>query len=160
MDFKKADSGFFGKAFEIALHEYLGRKDCRVRAAGRVDERIDHKNYEIKTGAGELANYGDKLVKGVSRVIYVPVPSQAWDGNSIDLWKVEGFVLTRENFLQALDNAGAIRRKVSTAGAEKVTIQTFWNNSQNKPHGRLLDRILDQMYDLCDMTFEEFLDRE
>lgn len=114
------------------------------------------KCFEIKTGAGELGDIDGQLCRGSSRVLYIPVPVENADG-SISPENQEGFVLTRDNFLAALAAAGALREKTSTHGIRKVTIQTFWNRKQNKPHGRLYERILDAMYDYCDMTLEDFL---
>lgn len=140
------DCGRYGKATESAD---TGKR-CKV--AGKVDAYHFHKAYEWKTGAGELGNAGDSLLKGVQYVVYVPV---VVEGVALD--KQEGFVLTRDGFLQALEEAGALREKTSTAGVRKVTIQTFWNRSKNAPHGKLLDRILDAMYETCLMTLEEWV---
>ncbi|MBQ0125433.1 MAG: hypothetical protein KBS59_03810 [Clostridiales bacterium] len=161
-NYKVTDSGKAGKIFEREIHIVFNRADISVRKAGKADERFDRKNYEIKSGAGELGNLGSKLVKGASMVIFAPVVSEAIyvDENGderCDLNAVEGFVLTRDAFLDGLEQAGALRSKVSTSGTEKVTIQTFWNNAKHAPHGKLLERILDEMYDRCEMTFEEWL---
>lgn len=141
------DCGRYGKATETAD---TGK---RCKAAGKVDAYHFRKAYEWKTGAGELGNAGDNLLKGVQYVVYVPV---VVDGLELD--EQEGFVLTREGFLQALEQAGAIREKTSTAGVRKVTIQTFWNHSKNAPHGKLYERILDAMYETCLMTLEEWVE--
>lgn len=145
------DDGAFGKAFEAV---FTGK---RCKSAGKTDWRHYGKRYEVKTGAGELGDAGDKLLKGVQFVLYCPVPLAEIDG-TIDAYKQEAFLLTREAFIEALAEAGALREKVSTAGKRKVTIQTFWNRKQNKPHGRLLDRILEQMYEHCEMTLDEMLE--
>ena len=145
------DDGAFGKAFEAV---FTGK---RCKASGKVDWRHLGDRYEIKTGAGELGNAGERLIKGARYVIYCPVPLANADG-TLDAYKQEAFLLTRESFLLALEEAGALREKTSTAGKRKVTIQTFWNRKQNKPHGRLLDRILEQMYEHCEMTLDEMLE--
>ena len=65
-----------------------------------------------------------------------------------DITEQEGFVMSRELFLETLDECGLIREKTSTSGQRKVTIQTFWNRKQNKPHGKGYQRMLDAFYDL------------
>lgn len=146
------DSGLRGKALEQALKVYLHRKAI-VSAPGRVDIRIDFKNMEVKTGAGELGNIGDRLVKGASMVCYVPVVNM-----NLSLDRQEGFILTRDAFLQVLEMAGLIREKTSTAGNRKVTIQTFWNHKKNAPHGKKYQVLLDLLYEYSTCTLDEWLD--
>lgn len=149
-----ADCGLFGKAMEAAI---TGR---RCKSAGKVDWTHHRVRFEVKTGAGELGDAnGARLLKGSAYVIYCPVPIADADGY-IDLTKQEAFVLTREAFLASLAEAGAIREKTSTAGKRKVTIQTFWNRKQNKPHGALLYRLLDALYENCECTLEEMIEEE
>lgn len=150
--YKITDAGRFGKALERTLD---GRD--KARTAGRVDWVYMRSRFEVKTGAGELGNLGERLVKGASQVLYVPVVHE--DGlGEVDLHGQEGFILTREAFLDALTEAGALREKTSTAGVRKVTIQTFWNRKQDKPHGSLYYRLLDALYEHCTCTLEEFLE--
>lgn len=151
-NYSLADCGAFGKAFEAAI---TGK---RCKRSGKVDWTHAKNRYEVKTSAGVLGNAdGSRLLKGARFVIYCPVPVVDADGY-IDLEKQEAFVLTRENFLACLENAGALREKTSTAGTRQITIQTFWNRKQNKPHGALLYRLLDELYDNCEMTLEEMLE--
>jgi len=160
-DYNMNDCGRYGKAMECAMT----RKD-RAKSANKVDWYHLRERYESKTGAGELGNVGERLVKGVKKVLYIPVVvtrTVVVNGKTKEVVlpeDQEGFILTRENFLQALESAGALRTKVSTAGVEKVTIQTFWNRKKNAPHGKLYERILDAMYEYCDETLEEMLERE
>lgn len=146
-----ADCGAFGKAFESAI---TGR---RCKRSGKVDWTHLKNRYEVKTGAGELGNVNGTLLRGCKYVLYCPVPIADADG-FISLEKQEAFVLTKEAFLACLENAGALREKTSTAGVRKVTIQTFWNRKQNKPHGALLYRLLDELYENCETTLEEMLE--
>ena len=149
--YKAEDSGRWGKAMERAPKARFGMKD-KVAAPGRMDFRRARVNYEIKTGAGEI----DGLLKSRLRyVLYVPVVCE--DKGEAEQ---EGFLLEREPFLEILDNLGLIRTKISTAGQEKVTIQTFWNHSKNKPHGRKYYDLLDACYEACIMTLEEFFEAE
>lgn len=151
-NYKETDCGRIGKALECAITG----KD-KIGSAGKTDWRHFRKCYEIKTGAGELGDIGGQLCKGSSRVIYVPVPVIEANGD-VDLSKQEGFVLSRDAFLQALESAGMLREKTTTAGTRKVTIQTFWNRKLNKPHGKGYDRVINAMYDYCEMTLEEFIE--
>jgi hypothetical protein len=134
------DCGGAGKTTEKAFKEALGLKVC-VSRPGRTDMRKAHTCYEIKTGAGELGDAGGKLLKGCTKVIYVPV---------VDCEKAveqqEGFVMSREVFLEVLEQCGLIREKTSTKGVRKVTIQTFWNVSRGKPNGRGYARMLEAFY--------------
>lgn len=149
-NYSTADCGAFGKAFESC---FTGKR-CKV--SGKVDRWIGKKPCEIKTGAGELG-FDGKLLPKVRLVVYCPVVLVNAKGE-IELDRQEAFFMTKENFLLALERAGAIRRKKTTAGSHKVTIQTFWNRKQDKPHGKLLYRILDECYELCDSTLEEMLE--
>lgn len=151
-NYSLADCGAFGKAFESAL---TGK---RCKTQNKIDRWIGKTKIEVKTSAGELGNAGSVLLPHCSKVLYCPVPLMGNDGY-IDAYKQEAFLLTREAFLDALAEAGAIREKTSTAGFRKVTIQTFWNRKANKPHGALLYRLLDAMYEHCECTLEELLEQ-
>lgn len=146
-----ADNGAFGKAFESAL---TGK---RCKAQNKVDRWLGKVRLEVKTGAGELGNAGSRLLAHTDKVVYCPVPVADADGY-VDPYKQEAFLLTREAFLQALAEAGALREKTSTAGIRKVTIQTFWNRKANKPHGALLYRLLDALYENCECTLKDLLE--
>lgn len=130
------DTGLNNKAVEIAIKAYYG-KELKMSPAGKTDLRIGSRNAEVKTGAGELGSLGDRLLKGSGMVVYIPVLLLDYP-----ITMQDGYVLERNDFLDALDEAGAIRTKTSTAGTRRVTIQTFWVAKDNKPHGRLLDRML------------------
>lgn len=149
------DWGRFGKATEENVKAFLHLKVC-VAKAGQSDMRKNRVHYEIKTGAGELGDVGGKLVKGSSMVIYIPVVQE---GLSVDAQ--EGFVMGREVFLATLGECGMIREKTSTAGKRKVTIQTFWIKSKNKPHGTKLATMMEAFYNLVDegnaQTLEDWL---
>lgn len=135
------DCGIYGKATEMALKEFL-HLTIKVARQGKTDLRKRHVCYEVKTGAGELGNIGEKLVKGSSMVIYIPVVNE-----NITVVEQEGFVMSRDLFLEILDSCGLIREKTATNGTRKVTIQTFWNRSKNAPHGKGYGRMLDAFYD-------------
>lgn len=153
-NYKTTDSGRYGKAIEIAIKEYFNRKNTTVSSAGKTDFIKARKRYEIKTGAGELGLLDNKLVKGSSLVLYVPIVNKY---GTID--EQEGFFITRENFLKAIEISGLMRTKKATNGTMKTTIQTFWNTKQNKPHSaKAYNRLLDAMYEMCECTLEEWLE--
>lgn len=144
--------GGLNKSTEEAIKEFLNLKVC-VAKAGRTDLRKANICYEVKTGAGELGDFGGKLVKGSSKVIYIPVINEAEP-----IEKQEGFVMSREVFLSILDDCGMIREKTSSKGVRKITIQTFWNRSKNAPHGKKYFTMIDAFYSCEEMvTLEEWL---
>ena len=153
------DCGKYGKAFEQALKARL-HLAVKVAKQGRTDLRKGGVCYEVKSGAGELGNIGGKLVKGSSMVVYVPVIETAVDENGIfvNLNSCNGYVLSRENFLTALEESGAIREKTSTAGTRKVTIQTFWNRKENRAHGKLLFRMEEKLEEYAECSLAEWLE--
>ena len=69
--FDKTDSGFIGKAFEMAVKEVLHRrKSATVSPAGCTDFRYG-KHYDVKQNGTVLQyNPGEAMIKGSSRVIY------------------------------------------------------------------------------------------
>lgn len=90
-------------------------------------------------------------------VIYAPViDCSVVYGDEVDLTKVEGFILTRENFLSCLEDAGLLREKTATNGTRKVTIQTFYNQATGKPHGKKMFDLIDLLYERCEQTIEEW----
>ena len=133
------DCGRNGKAFERLCKERL-HMQSKVAAPGRTDMRRAAQCYEIKTGAGELGKLGDKLVKGSRYVIYCPVikPDK-------ELAEQRAYVMSRSTFLEVLSEAGLLREKTSTDGERKVTIQTFWNNKLNAPHGKKYFKLLEML---------------
>lgn len=147
------DSGLVGDALELAIKDFYGRP-LVISKQGHSDIRIGNRNYEIKNGGGELGNEDGKLVKGSGWAIYVPVVLVDYP-----LSRQDGYVMTRQDFIDSLDEAGAIRRKTSTSGQKKVTIQTFWNRKLNKPHGRLMFRMIEAFESRDNEELCEFLMR-
>lgn len=145
--YKVEDSGRWGKAFERANKAHFGQAD-KVSKQGAVDSRRKGKCFEDKTGAGEL----DYLYRSkVKYVKFVPVVAE-----NVAVCYQEGFIFDRVTFLTMLEELGLVRSKISTSGQEKVTIQTFWNHSKNKPHGAKYYKLIDACYDRCIMTLEEY----
>lgn len=147
------DSGLIGDALELAIKDFYGRP-LVISKQGHSDIRIGSRNYEIKNGGGELGNEDGKLVKGSGWAIYVPVVLVDYP-----LSRQDGYVMTRQDFIDSLDEAGAIRRKTSTSGQKKVTIQTFWNRKLNKPHGKLMFRMIEAFESRDNEELCEFLMR-
>lgn len=150
--YKTTDCGAMGKTTEKAIKEFFGYK-VKVSAVGKTDVRRHNTCIEVKTCAGELGNVGEKLLKGCSKVIYIPVVNPV-----LPIERQEGFFLSRDTFLEVLNTCGLIREKTATDGSRKVTIQTFWNNSKNAPTSRKkYEMLVSELYDNCEMTLEEYL---
>lgn len=149
------DTGATGKAFERACKEHLHMLS-KVARAGHADLRRTGVYHEVKTGAGELGNDGEKLVKGSSMVIYCPKVDE-----NKELDEQNAYVMTRDTFLFVLNMVGLLREKTSTNGQRKITIQTFWNNKLNAPHGKKYFKLLDTLNDCVKcgqaMEFAEWL---
>ena len=150
--------GYYGDTFEAQLKAFFGQP-ALVSRGRAFDLIVNHKRYECKTGAGELGNSGETAMRGVSTVLYCPVFNPA-----VDLYHQEAFVISRDTFLEVLHNVGLYRaEKVTTntyRGKDDCTrqaIQTFWNHSKNAPHGKKYFALLDELYEHCDMTLDEFL---
>lgn len=148
-NYKISDCGKNGKGFERDL-KALFNQNAIVSKQGKIDFRRASKCYEVKTGAGEL----DYLLNSkIKYVIYVPVVDE-----NAEISRQEGFILERKTFLDTLDNLGLIREKTATNGLHKVTIQTFWNAKQGKPHGTKYYKLIDSLYEVALMTLEEFFE--
>lgn len=147
--YKISDSGKLGKAFERDLKAFFNQKAI-VAKQGKIDFRRDRKCYEVKTGAGEITML---LKSNIKYVVYVPVVNA-----TINIEKQEGFIVSREIFLNGLNELGLIRDKISSAGINVKSIQTFWNNKENKPHGTKYFKLLDFLYENSIMTLDEYFD--
>lgn len=150
-NYKQADSGILGKTFERDLKAMFNQRAI-VAKQGKIDFKRDRKCYEVKTGGGEL----DYLMRStIKYVVYVPVVDF-----SAPIVKQEGFIVERDTFLRILDEVGLIRTKTATCGAQRVTIQTFWNHKQGKAHGARYGKLLDALYEESLMTLEDYFDCE
>ena len=150
--------GYYGDTFEAQLKAFFGQP-ALVSRGRAIDLIVNNKRYECKTGAGELGNTGETAMKSISTVLYCPVFNPA-----ADLYHQEAFVIKRKTFLEILHDVGLYRDgKVTTntyRGKDDCTrqaIQTFWNHSKNAPHGKKYFALLDELYERCDMTLDEFL---
>ena len=132
--------GWRGDAFETGTKEFLGFKNPHVSKSGRPDPRRGERWYEFKHSAGELGIVNDKLIKESSMVCYAPIIR-----DDDELAYINAYVLSRENFLAILENVGLLREKTSSNGQRKITIQTFWNNKLNAPHGKKYFKLLDAL---------------
>ena len=89
----KENCGAYGIACEMELKRFLHLK-VKVSEPNQTDLRKARVCYEVKTGAGELGDEGQKLVKGASYVIYVPVVDE-----TRAVSEQEGFVMNKAIFL-------------------------------------------------------------
>lgn len=145
--------GNLGKNAEANLKARLGRKP-ESAPAGKVDlPKFDGRNWEVKTGAGELCRGSEyKPLRGVSAVIYIPVVKE-----DLPIEEQEGFVLTKQAFIEIIETLGM--RKFNKSRC-KWNIQTFWNHTKQAPHGKKYDLLLDALYEHCEMTLEEWLEAQ
>lgn len=166
---KKSDCGRVGDSLEMNIKAY---RNCKVKVAkaGSPDLRQGGRYYEVKCGAGEVEYLYHSTLP---YVLYVPVPVKSevpagFDSEgkalvevTVFVDKCEGFLFNREAFLQGMEAIGAIRpAKKGTDGKLRHCLQTFWNDSKQAPHGKLLEKILDLGYAESLMTFEEWLDTD
>lgn len=139
------EDGKRGDGFELSLHDFFGQplevsKQGVVDLPVKVSARVKRFNkVEVKTGAGEVKHE----LKGNSFVIYCPVVN-----SSVDLLHQEAFILERKVFIECLKASGCFRESKKTSNNTRTeAIQTFWNHKQNKPHGRKLFALLDELYE-------------
>jgi hypothetical protein len=140
--FNKTDSGYLGKAFEMAIKDTLKRKNAdRVSPCGTADFRFNHRNYDSKQN-GSVLRYAEssQYIKGSSRVIYAThiaynIVSETAETISItiDLGNTDLFVFDRYEFIEFLDSIGCIKRNASRG---TVNIQTVYNYKKDAYHGR------------------------
>ena len=145
--FNKTDSGYIGKAFEMAVKDALKRKNAnRVSPCGQTDFRFDHKCYEVKQN-GSCVKYSNDsgYIKGSNRVIYAThiaynVVEETMENISItvDLASTEMFILDRNDFIAYLETVNGIKINASRGTAN---IQTCYNYKKDAYHGRLGRRI-------------------
>lgn len=136
--------GAKGDIFEIALKDFFdlelsvsrqGVVDLPVKVSAKVKS---FNKVEVKTGAGEVKHE----LKGNSFVIYCPIVDL-----STDILHQEAFLIERKIFIECLKRSGCFREsKRTTNNTHTEAIQTFWNNKQNKPHGKKLFALLDELY--------------
>lgn len=134
------DNGLLGKALEVAIKDYLG-KPLTLSPQGTCDTYLGRRHVEIKQGAGVVGIAGGKLLKGSGLMLFVPVVLPDYD-----ILHQQGFIGERPEWLEAMNNAGALREKVSSTGQRVIALQTFWNRTANAPHGKLLDKMIEEMY--------------
>ena len=141
--FNKTDSGYIGKAFEMAIKDALNRKNAdKVSPCGQTDFRFDRKCYEVKqNGSCVKYSFDGSFIKGSSRVIYashVAFDIVAEDNENItiaiDLAKTDMFILDKTEFMDYLNEQGYLKINASRG---TVNIQTGYNYKKNAYHGRV-----------------------
>lgn len=139
--FKKSDSGYLGKAFEMAIKDALNRKNAnRVSPCGSADFRYLNRNYEVKQNGGVLRYASNNVsIKGSNKVIYathvkhsVVSEDEETITITIDLGGTDLLVVNRYDFLEFLDEIGCIKVNASRGTAN---IQTVYNYKLDKYHG-------------------------
>ena len=151
--FNKTDSGYIGKAFEMAVKTALNRKNAnRVSPCGSSDFIYNHKHYEVKQN-GSCVQYheGEKMIKGSNRIIYathiahtITEETEETITISIDLGSTEMFVVNRSDFLAFLETVNGVKYNASRGTAN---IQTCYNYKKDAYHGRLGRKIEEWAYE-------------
>ena len=140
--FKKIDSGFIGKAFELAVKDALNRKNAdRVSPCGQADFRFNGHNYDVKQNGSVLRyNPTSKYIKGSSRVIYashiaytVTAETEETITIAVDLASTDLFVVDRNDFVAFLLDNGLAKANKSRG---TVNVQTGYNYKKDAYHGR------------------------
>lgn len=165
--FKKSDSGYIGKAFEMAVKNALNRNNADyVSAAGRTDFVYKRKCYDTKQN-GSVLKYGehDIMVRGSKRIIYATHVAykivEETDENItvfIDLGNTDMFCTDRAAFLEFLLSNGHAK---ANASRETINIQTSWNYKKNAYHGKrgkIIEQWLDENKLFDDDIIEDILD--
>ena len=125
------DSGAMGKRADVLVRRLITGKIERCHPAGIADCVVKSGvSVEIKTGAGELGQYGydtkeeaeeamaeGRFLEHCTHVAYLA----KFNGTNIE----DTIVLPRRRFIKLLDKYGLIRVKHSSDGLWRVTIQNY-----------------------------------
>lgn len=121
--YKEADSGKYGKAFEINVKHYLngnrGNAD-KVSAKGKTDVTFKGIKFEIKSNCGEL----NESIKRNDFILYTYDNENTWNEPQ------NARVIPTADFLTIVDACGLRRKKVSTNGQLKESIQSYKNSKR------------------------------
>lgn len=121
------NSGCHGVSYELAVKVAMCNYGSKGKAkAGAVDTRKAGYNVEIKSGCGELATVDadGKIISTVFKsdiVVYAPFYEPEDDVFGVS------YVMTTEDFFGALEQAGLIRKKVSSAMNKKKQAGESWH---------------------------------
>lgn len=121
--FKPNDSGRFGKAFEINVKHYLngnrGNAD-KVSAKGKTDVTYKGKQFEIKSNCGEI----NESIHRNDFILYTYDNESTWNEPQ------NARVIPTADFLAIVDACGLRRKKVSSNGQLKESIQSYKNSKR------------------------------
>lgn len=149
-----ADSGLFGKAFEIAIRSYImNRTASKVKPQGKTDIRFtfdgSRHTCEIKTACGEVDQCPTNQYIVYCANVDINKPAEA-----------QGYMFTREEwlaFIEGYDGRGQFLRTDSKRGHQHI--QSFYISEDirpkaSKPIARYIERCLSNQ-----PTVEEFFGR-
>lgn len=131
--FSEKDSGKYGKILEINLKLYLNGyrgNSCIVSSVGKVDVKHNNKRIQIKSNCGEI----NEFFTDDREYIKHDIVAYSMDNQNHvnEPWNVT--IIPSEDFIPMLENLDLIRRKKSTSGYMRITIQTY-KNSKRKTVG-------------------------
>ena len=140
--FEKRDSGYLGKAFEMAIKDALNRRNAvSVSPCGSADFRYRNHNYDAKQNGSVIKYRSHKqYIKGSNRVVYAThidytVVNETADTISItvDLANTQMFVLDKAEFVAYLASVNKIKLNNSRGTAN---VQTAYNYKKDNYHGK------------------------
>ena len=140
--FNITDSGYIGKAFEMAIKDALKRKNANaVSPCGVSDFRYFRRNYDAKqNGSCIKYNTNGQYIKGSNRVLYathiahtITAQTETEISIEIDLLNTEIFVVDKKEFVSFLLENGYAKQNASRG---TVNVQTCYNYKKNAYHGR------------------------
>lgn len=166
--FKKANSGIYGDAFEMAVKHALNRKDYAwLSPTGRCDVKYG-KCYDVKQNGSPIlySEHYKTYIKGSSRVIYathiayeIIEETEETITIFVDLANTDMWIVDRKDFLNYLLNTQGMAKLNLSRG--QVNIQTLYNYKKNAYHGKkghAMEAWLDENQLTDDTIIEDILD--
>lgn len=122
-NYKSTDCGRFGKALEVNVKHLLngnrGNSD-KVSAKGKIDVKHKGLKYEIKSNCGEI----NENILTNDFIIYSYDSESDWNNPTAC------HVIPAKEFIEIVESLGLMRKKVSTNGQLKKSIQSYRNSKR------------------------------
>ena len=122
-EFKATDSGKYGKCFELNVKRFLNGNRGNVEhvsSKNHADVHFHGLRLEIKSNCGEI---NDDIMRN-DYIIYTPMSEHDYVNPE------QAKVITPDLFIATLMSLGLLRKKTSTNGAERTTIQSYKNSKR------------------------------
>ena len=121
--YKPTDCGRFGKALEINVKHLLNGNrgnSGKVSAKGKTDVKHKGVKYEIKSNCGEI----NENILTNDYIIYSYDSESDWNNPAAC------HVIPAKEFVEIVESLGLMRKKVSTNGQLKKSIQSYRNSKR------------------------------